>query len=362
MNFTQSFRKNSYKFNVQKRVGNPICEAVETNSFSLPQTAEQASQQASEAIKKGFEEGLTRQTVNILLPTDQRRKNYMFTEGLEYPENAASVYATAGAMAKYLFRGLGVKEEVVSQRIDDDGMDGEPVGVFTTDAQEILVIILPTADTLPRIRELEKKQNRKIVLLNPQWRTQGNIVSDFGIGPWKKRAEEFVAKFTPTYSLTEQRIGAAATLDPVTGDYMGLGGIVRLLQIYPGECQTFSLGQDGSSECIMFSKSIPSYQELEKILYSSKTSLKTTRSGGNLESEKDRLTRNETDNSETKDWSIKSTAEVAAAMQAGTITEADVLQMEKVPLRAALDAVGQPSSGKVEVLRNRLIESIKKFD
>jgi hypothetical protein len=63
------------------------------------------------------------------------------------------------------------------------------------------------------------------------------IVSDFGIGPWRKRNEEFVAKFKSVYSLTEQRIGAASTLDPATNDYMGLGGVARILFAYPGPRQ-----------------------------------------------------------------------------------------------------------------------------
>jgi hypothetical protein len=42
-----------------------------------------------------------------------------------------------------------------------------------------------------------------------------------------------VGSFTSTYSLTEQRIGAASTLDPATGDYMGNGGVVRLLNVFP---------------------------------------------------------------------------------------------------------------------------------
>lgn len=70
-----------------------------------------------------------------------------------------------------------------------------------------------------------------------QWRTKGNLLSDFGIGPWRKKNEEFVALFASTYSLTEQRIGAASTLDPATGDYMGNGGVVRLLNVYPAKHQ-----------------------------------------------------------------------------------------------------------------------------
>jgi hypothetical protein len=43
------------------------------------------------------------------------------------------------------------------------------------------------------------------LLVNPQW-TSGNVVSDFGIGPWRRRNEDFVASFEQTYVLKQMRI------------------------------------------------------------------------------------------------------------------------------------------------------------
>jgi hypothetical protein len=40
---------------------------------------------------------------------------------------------------------------VVSKRIDNDGVDGEPVGLFTTKSNEVIVIMLPTADVLNQV-------------------------------------------------------------------------------------------------------------------------------------------------------------------------------------------------------------------
>ena len=137
-----------------------------------------------------------------------------------------------------IIRQLGVTEPISSKRIDDDGEEGEPVGLLTTPSGEVTVVILPTADVLSQLKEVETNSKKGImVLMNPMWRTKGNIVSDFGFGPWRKRNEEFVAKFKAVYSLTEQRIGAASTLDPVTGDYMGLGGVARVLFSNPGSHQ-----------------------------------------------------------------------------------------------------------------------------
>ena len=48
---------------------------------------------------------VSRIQVSILLPVEQRRENYMFTESMEYPENASTIYETAGLMAKCALKG-----------------------------------------------------------------------------------------------------------------------------------------------------------------------------------------------------------------------------------------------------------------
>ena len=57
------------------------------------------------------------------------------------------------------------------------------------------------------VREISERVGREglTVLVNPQW-TKGNLVSDFGIGPWRRRNEEFVASFQQTYVLKQMRI------------------------------------------------------------------------------------------------------------------------------------------------------------
>lgn len=48
--------------------------------------------------------------------------------------------------------------------------------------------------------------------------TEGLVVSEFGIGPWRKANEDFLATFECTYQLYEQRIGAPSSVDVVTGE------------------------------------------------------------------------------------------------------------------------------------------------
>ena len=72
------------------------------------------------------------------------------------------------------------------------------------------------------------------------------MVSDFGIGPWRKRSMDFLDTFEGTYSLTELRIGAASTRDPAAGgDFMGTGGVARILKAHGGQWQA---GEGGGSQ------------------------------------------------------------------------------------------------------------------
>lgn len=69
-----------------------------------------------------------------------------------------------------LLQALGETAAVVAQRIDDDGIDGEQVGVYTTASKKVLVVVTPTADVLKKLRKLEENKGSTMILLNPQVR------------------------------------------------------------------------------------------------------------------------------------------------------------------------------------------------
>ncbi len=43
------------------------------------------------------------------------------------------------------------------------------------------------------------------LMINPQWQG-GNLVNDFGVGPWRRRSEDFVGSFQEVYILKQMRI------------------------------------------------------------------------------------------------------------------------------------------------------------
>ena len=60
----------------------------------------------------------------------------------------------------------------------------------------------------------------------------------------------------------------------------------------------------------------------------------------------------------TIDWSIASTAEINAAVRADAIGSSDVAALSKTGIRTALGAMGLPTSGKLEAMRERLRDAL----
>jgi hypothetical protein len=77
----------------------------------------------------------------------------------------------------------------------------------------------------------------------------GNLVSEFGILPWDRKAnEEFVAGFALSYSLYEQRIGAPSSVNLARGTRYESGAVVRVLKVWPQQYQVHVMAADGTSQ------------------------------------------------------------------------------------------------------------------
>lgn len=54
-------------------------------------------------------------------------------------------------------------------------------------------------------KSLADELNQGLVLMvNPQWQS-GQLISDLGFGPWRRKNEEFVVSFENVYSLKRFR-------------------------------------------------------------------------------------------------------------------------------------------------------------
>ena len=92
------------------------------------------------------------------------------------------------------------------------------------------------------------------------------MVSDFGIGPWKAKAEKFLGSFERCYALRERRIGSPGTINAATGTRFATGGVVRSLRAYPDDFKLFAMAADGSSQLLAAAAAEPSYSDCDALI------------------------------------------------------------------------------------------------
>lgn len=84
------------------------------------------------------------------------------------------------------------------------------VGLWS--GEKLGACLFPTGGVLPEMIDLAKGANGKkakdlFLLINPQWNLKGNLVSDFGVLPWRRqRCEEFVGSLVSSYHFQQQRV------------------------------------------------------------------------------------------------------------------------------------------------------------
>ncbi|MCO5606064.1 hypothetical protein L7F22_060251 [Adiantum nelumboides] len=90
-------------------------------TVSNPETIEEVSQQAANAIGRAIQEGKSRQLLQFLLPVDQRQLNYLDTEPRDYPCSIRDEFIACCKVTKSILRRLGGREgneEILVKRIE----------------------------------------------------------------------------------------------------------------------------------------------------------------------------------------------------------------------------------------------------
>jgi len=219
---------------------------------TLPKDTTEQIKQCAGAIQSALRDGANTQSIELNLPLIGA------TDLDDWPGGIRQQYKALAPMVGDVLKLLNVEtQEVCQQRVIDDA---DAVAAITLESD--IVVSFPTAEVLDELRSIEKSDRRVKIIANPQWNTQGAIIGDFGFGPWKKRAEEFVAKFEQVYYLKEQRIQ---------------GEIVRTLKVYPNDWQVFALSPDANNNIVAeplgtFAER-PMYDELKKLLESREGSI-----------------------------------------------------------------------------------------
>lgn len=315
--------------------------------------------QAADAVAKAVADGRSRQKIELLNPINEKEAKFMNTEPVDYPCSLQKEFDTMCALTKSLLQRLTGATEIAAKRLDDGGVEGEPCAVlYDMPNKTWAAVVFPTADRLNQIKSLAKETNRPLLLVNPQWREEGQVISDFGIGPWKKAAMDFLSQFDPpTYVHKEKRIGNPGTINVAAGNRFQSGGVIRLLRRHPGEYEAYAMAADGSSQLIGRQPIIePTYQELDALIKQGRKNkleiftiaqmvtnvyneLTEGGFGGNVEGE--------------ESGGPGSMPEVLSNTNSD-----DVDAMDAATLRRMLGAYGEPTSGKISKLRERLKEKL----
>lgn len=218
------------------------CRASDkSRTVPVPEQPEIQVSQAVGAVRRAWEEGCGKQTVELLLPVIGA------TELDDWPGGIKQQFRAAQPMVEGILKELK-KDDGLMGSLDVDILDEvDAVGVWCS--ENILAVLFPTAEVLQKVAEMA--QGKKLVLLiNPQWRS-GQVISDFGFGKQKKLAEQFLSDFVLSYGLQQRRM---------------LGEDIRLIRCFPGGWQICVRNSNGNMECIATPEELPSYKEIESML------------------------------------------------------------------------------------------------
>ncbi|KAK9825457.1 hypothetical protein WJX81_003422 [Elliptochloris bilobata] len=218
-------------------------EAQTTSRVYLPKGPEQVVEQAKLAVQRAWQDGMRRQSLELLLPLIGA------TDLDDWPGGVRQQAKAAMPMVESLLRELKQAPDLQGPLRGEVIDQGDAVSAWTGD--NLAAVLFPTAETLRQVREIAEARSQGLVLLvNAQWQG-GQAISDFGVGPWRRRTEAFLGSFTETYSLRQFRI---------------FGDNVRLLKAYPNDWQVWLAREDGEPECISTQATKPTYRELETLL------------------------------------------------------------------------------------------------
>jgi Domain of unknown function (DUF1995) len=322
---------------------------------NLPITPVQMIEQAASAVSTGISGNLLRQQIDFLLPINEKERRFTATEPDDYPCSLQREFEVACSLTTAMLQRVlnDPTVEIIAKRLDDGGVEGEPCAVlYPKDSKSIAAVVYPTADRLNQIKELAKTTTRPLLIVNKQWNEAGQVISDFGIGPWKAAAYEFLNTFKPTYVLKEKRIGSPGTINGATGMRFTSGGVIRVLRAFPQKegYELFAMSADGSSQLLETSLEEPSYQDLDAMITEGR------RKKLEIFSIAQKATamfepRGEDDDKNDEEENEEEKARVTK------MSDADIDALDAASLRRLLASYGQPTSGKLSKLKERLKEA-----
>ncbi|CAL5219287.1 g1091 [Coccomyxa viridis] len=214
----------------------------------LPRSADEVVDQALQACRRAYADGVRRQQLELLLPLIGA------TDLDDWPGGIRQQFKAASPMVEGLLKGLK-KEDQLQGPLSSKVLDqGDAVGAWFGKDQggPLAAILFATSETLKQVREIAENvgDSGLTLLINPQWQA-GNLVSDFGVGPWRRRSEDLVASFEDVYTLKQIRIS---------------GDNIKILHTYPGGWQVYIAPDGQKPQLLTVLDQRPSYKALQEVL------------------------------------------------------------------------------------------------
>lgn len=216
--------------------------------FPLPALQEQCVEQAAAAVQRAWEDGIRRQNLELLLP----QENAAVDGG--WPGGIKQQFRVALPMIESLLRILknapGLEGRITAEFLDET----DCVGAWQS--EKLSAVVFPTAETIPSLQRIDNALSgeRLSLIINPQWQLNGQVISDFGFGTQRRRAETFINSLEYVYYLQRIRI---------------MGDEVRVLRCYPGKWQVYWMGSSAKeSKLLAVEQHKPPYDRLVELLKS----------------------------------------------------------------------------------------------
>jgi hypothetical protein len=215
--------------------------------FPLPSDPEQCVAQAAGAVIRAWSDGIRRQSMELLLPQEGSDAAGGWPGGIRQQFRAA--LPMIESLLLRIKRAEGLEGRITAEWVDE----GDCVGAWQS--EKLAAVVFPTADSLTEVRRIDDalSGNRLMVVVNPQWQPQGQVVSDFGFGSTRRAAERYVASLDEVYYLRRIRV---------------LGDEVRVLRCYPSRWQVHYVRAAGDTELISIEQEKPTYQRVLDLLKS----------------------------------------------------------------------------------------------
>lgn len=121
------------------------------------------------------------------------------------------------------------------------------------EGDRVAALVFPTAEYADTLMDLaqEGSDSRLVLIVNPQWTLEGQVISDFGIGPEGQRRSKFAEAFVPTFYFKRLSV---------------YGDRVTLMRVYPGGWQVYWTPQNGKIRMIGIEYRRPGFSRLVELL------------------------------------------------------------------------------------------------